>query len=216
MTAEGANAPTPQQILDLPLDHNDAEAATVREYLVTLLAAIWDDGDDLNPFGNSGWKWDLYRALVKAGYANNPFDEDGYVTPDNDFDEPAARRLIAEAIGALPGVAASAADQLRERLQRISRQAGEISRMAQVAAENSALREQVARLQSDKDSDPSSDVIDTVAARLLRIKLYGQHVDARYDVAAHKQWDNQLNDDDRAWWRDEARALLAIGRGEPA
>jgi hypothetical protein len=94
--------PTPQQILDLPLDHNDADAATVREYLVTLLAVIWDDGDDLHPFGNSGWKWDLFRALVKAGYANNPFDEVGhYVTPNNDFDKRAAEKLIDSAIRAL-------------------------------------------------------------------------------------------------------------------
>jgi hypothetical protein len=96
------STPTPQQILDLPLDYNDADAATVREYLVTLLAVIWDDGDDLNPFGNSGWKWDLFRALVKAGYANNPFDEEGhYVTPNNDFDKRAAEKLIDSAIRAL-------------------------------------------------------------------------------------------------------------------
>ncbi len=211
---------TPQQILDLPMQPNDSGADTVRGYLVALLTKLWQEGEGFSgkcPFGNSSWKWDLYAALATAGYANNPFDEHGYVTSDNDFDEHAAKRLIAEAIGALPGVAASAADRLRERLQRISKQAGEISRMAQVAAENSALREQVARLQSDKDStDLSSDVIDTVAARLLRIKLYGQNVDPRYDVTARKQWDNQLDEDDRAWWRDEARALLAIGRGEPA
>ncbi len=213
------SAPTPQQILDLPMEPNDSGADTVRGYLVALLTKLWQEGDGFSgkyPFGNSAWKWGLYAALVTAGYANNPFNEDGYVTSDNDFDEPAAKRLIAEAIGALPGVAVSTADRLRERLQRISRQAGEISRMAQVAAENSALREQVAQLQSGKDSaDLSQDVIDTVAARLLRIKLYGQHVDPRYDVAARTQWDNQLDEDDRAWWREEARVLLAIGRGEP-
>lgn len=213
--------PTPQQILDLPLEHNDAEAATVRDYLVALLSVIWDDGHDLSPFGNSGWEWDLYRALVKAGYANNPFDEDGhYVKPKNDFDERAAKDLIASAIEALNGGAAIESppqDGLAERLHRIAGKAAEIGKMAQLAAENSALREQVAQLQSDKDSDdPPNDVIDTVAARLLRIKLYGQHVDPRFDIAARNQWDNQLDDDDRQWWRDEARALLAIGRGEPA
>lgn len=104
------STPTPQQILDLPLDHNDAEAATIREYLVTLLAVIWDDGDDLSPFGNSSWKWDLFRALVKAGYANNPFDEEGhYVKPDNDFDERAAGKLIDSAIQALAGERAAPA-----------------------------------------------------------------------------------------------------------
>lgn len=96
------STPTPWQILDLPLEPNDADAATVRDYLVTLLSVIWDDGQDLSPFGNSGWEWDLYRALVKAGYANNPFDENGhYVTPKNDFNKRAAKQMIADAIDAL-------------------------------------------------------------------------------------------------------------------
>lgn len=65
-------------------------------------------------------------------------------------------------------------------------------------------------------AEVSAEIVDTVAARLLRIKMYGQHLEPRYDVAARKQWDNQLDDDERQWWRDEARALLAIGRGESA
>lgn len=69
---------------------------------------------------------------------------------------------------------------------------------------------------AEERSEVSSEVVDTVAARLLRIKLYGQHLEPRYDIAARKQWDNQLDDDERQWWRDEARALLAIGRGESA
>jgi len=98
------SAPTPQEILALPMRPNDAEATTVGEYLVELLSVIWDDGDDLSPFGNSGWKWDVYRALVDAGHANNPFDEDGhYVTAVNEFDEKAAKQLIAHAIKDIRG-----------------------------------------------------------------------------------------------------------------
>lgn len=95
-------APTPQQILDLPMgEDNDSGAATVRGYLIALLAVVWDEGDDLNPFGNSGWKWDLYRALVTAGYVSSPFDEHGYVTRGTGFNERVASRLITSAIKAL-------------------------------------------------------------------------------------------------------------------
>jgi hypothetical protein len=98
-------APTPQQILALPMRPNDADAATVGDYLVELLAVIWDDGDDLSPFGNSSWKWDVYRALIDAGHGNNPFNEDGYVMPGNDFDKRAAGQMIADAIKSLAGKA---------------------------------------------------------------------------------------------------------------
>ncbi len=149
------NTPTPQQVLDLPMEENDSGADTVCGYLIALLAVIWDNSDDLSPFGNSGWKWDVYRALVVAGYAANPFDEDGhYVTLENDFDERAARDLIASAIEALDGGAAieqTPPDGLGERLRRIAGQADEISKMARLVAENAALREQVAQLLAVQD-----------------------------------------------------------------
>lgn len=49
---------------------NDAYAATVREYLVALLAAVWDEGegfDGKRPFGNSGWEGEVLEALDAAG-----------------------------------------------------------------------------------------------------------------------------------------------------
>lgn len=96
-----AEPPTPHQVLALPLEPNDSGADTVRGYLLELLKVAWDAGDDLNPFGNSGWKWDLYRVLVNAGYVASPFDERGYVEPRADFDKRTAERLITDAITAL-------------------------------------------------------------------------------------------------------------------
>lgn len=84
--------------LDVPMQNNDAGAATIRDYLVTLLAAVWKNGADFNgkrPFGNSGWEYEIYAALGRAGLIAVQFDEGGYID-DGDFD--AADRLIAEAI----------------------------------------------------------------------------------------------------------------------
>lgn len=147
--------PTPQQILDLPMEENDSGADTVCGYLIALLAVIWDDGQDLSPFGNSGWEWDLYQALVTAGYAENPFDDNGCIIPGNNFDKQAANALIASAIEALDGGAAieqAPQDGLGERLRRIAGQADEISKMAQLAAENAALREQGAAWKATVDN----------------------------------------------------------------
>lgn len=74
--------PTALEILDTPMEPNDSGATTVRGYLIALLAAVWEHGEDFSgkrPFGNSGWTWDLYGALVKAGHIDGTFDEDGYI-----------------------------------------------------------------------------------------------------------------------------------------
>ena len=76
------------QILDLPMSDNDAGAKTVREYLQHLLLTLWQKRDGFNgkkPFGNSGWEYDIYRALVQAGLMH----EDDHRTGD---------KLIAKAI----------------------------------------------------------------------------------------------------------------------
>lgn len=45
-------------ILDTPMQENDADAATIRDYLKALLLRLWEQGegfDGKRPFGNSGW-----------------------------------------------------------------------------------------------------------------------------------------------------------------
>jgi hypothetical protein len=97
--------PTGRQILDLPMQENDADAGTIRAYLIKLLAAVWEDGEGFSgkhPFGNDDWEWDLQEPLVRAGYIAGRFDE-GYLV---DFDEKTGEKLIASAIQALGEVSA--------------------------------------------------------------------------------------------------------------
>lgn len=61
-----------KSVLELPLLDNDAEAATVRDYLKALLTRIWEEGEGFSskrPFGNSGWEYDLTSAIEDAGLA---------------------------------------------------------------------------------------------------------------------------------------------------
>lgn len=93
--------PTGQQILATPMHDNDANAATIRGYLVFLVAAVWRENENFSgkrPFGNSGWDMELYRALGEAGYIRWILDEDGEI---EDFDDETGDRLIESAITAL-------------------------------------------------------------------------------------------------------------------
>lgn len=94
---------TPQQLLDLPLPENDSGASTVRGYLVALLAELWREEDGFSgkrPFGNSGWPYDIYVPMVRAGIVEGQIDEDGYVER---LDVPAADEFILAAIQSLAG-----------------------------------------------------------------------------------------------------------------
>lgn len=74
--------PDPDDLLNVPMQKNDADAATIREYLLRLLAIVWEKGSDFNskrPFGYSSWEFDVYTALVRAGYISGTFDEDGAI-----------------------------------------------------------------------------------------------------------------------------------------
>lgn len=87
-----------KEILSLPMDDNDADAATVGDYFVKLLISLWKQGEGFSgkrPFGNSGWEHELYIPLVKAGLVKGSIDEDGYIL---DYDRKAADKLIEQAI----------------------------------------------------------------------------------------------------------------------
>jgi hypothetical protein len=90
------------RVLALPMpSDNDADAATVREYLITLLRTLWVEGSEFSgkkPFGNSGWESDLHIPLIQAGFIDGAIDEDGYL---DHSDDDAADRLILAAINAL-------------------------------------------------------------------------------------------------------------------
>lgn len=88
-------------ILDLKLKPNDAKAKTIREYLKALLIALWEKDEGFSgkrPFGNSGWKYDVYPALIKAGLVTGKLDNEGYI---ESCDDEAADKLILKAIKSL-------------------------------------------------------------------------------------------------------------------
>lgn len=87
-----------RSILDTPMPGNDVDAATIRDFLLELLATLWQEGEGFSgkrPFGNSGWQHAVYHALVEAGHVEGRIDADGYL---EEVDERAADHLIARAL----------------------------------------------------------------------------------------------------------------------
>ena len=75
---------TPEQvrtILKLPMEESDSGATTVGGYLQKLLVTLWIEQEGFSgkrPFGNSGWDYDLMKALADGGFIKGEIDEDGY------------------------------------------------------------------------------------------------------------------------------------------
>jgi hypothetical protein len=89
-------------VLSLPMQKNDANAETIGDYLNSLLSAVWGEEESFSgkrPFGNSGWKHEIYYTLVKEKIIEGSIDlEYGDLT---DYDEVAANKVINEAIQSL-------------------------------------------------------------------------------------------------------------------
>lgn len=89
------NSATPAEILALPIHPKHVKAETIGDYLIALLAKLWED-----PWGFTGkyaggdddWNWELYEPLIQAGLVEPSRDEAG------PKDLPAADKLIADAI----------------------------------------------------------------------------------------------------------------------
>lgn len=89
------------RVLDLPMDDNDSGARTVRGYLTALLETLWREEDSFSgkkPFGNGGWKHDLYLPMIRAGMIRGSLDKYGYIT---DCDDKAGNRMVLTAIAIL-------------------------------------------------------------------------------------------------------------------
>lgn len=69
--------------LDIKISSNDFEdEITLREYFKKLLTTLWEEEEDFSgkwPFGNSGWKYDVYKALIKNELVPGKLNKDGYV-----------------------------------------------------------------------------------------------------------------------------------------
>jgi hypothetical protein len=75
------------EILDFEHPFSDCSATTLREYFHELLETLWTEGEGFSgkrPFGNSGWEYDVYAALIHAGAIEGELNEDGYVEKCND------------------------------------------------------------------------------------------------------------------------------------
>lgn len=89
------------EILDLPMNENDAGAATIRDYFKKLLSELWIEGEGFSgkrPFGNSGWDLEIYTTLVEHHLIKGNFDEDFYI---ENVDYEAGNRLVLGLIEAL-------------------------------------------------------------------------------------------------------------------
>jgi hypothetical protein len=91
-------------ILDLAMEENDADATTIRDYLKELLVMVWEKDESFSgkrPFGNSGWKYDIYRTLATHKLIEAEIDEDGDVIDIQRSEYTKADQLILEAIASL-------------------------------------------------------------------------------------------------------------------
>lgn len=80
------------------MGENDANAETIGDYFRALLGILWFDRKGFSgkrPFGNSEWNYELYTALVKAGFIEGRFDDEGYL---NSCDFQRGYELISEAL----------------------------------------------------------------------------------------------------------------------
>jgi len=92
---------TASEILDLPMNVNDAGATTLRDYFKKLLLSLWVEGEGFSgkrPFGNSCWDMEIYTTLVEHHLIAGSFDEDFYVEK---VDYEAGNRLVIGLIEAL-------------------------------------------------------------------------------------------------------------------
>lgn len=83
------------------MEPNASETDTIRDYLKTLLKVLFIEGEGFSgkrPFGESGWKIDLYLSLVQGGIIVGTIDEDGYL---KDCDYTAGDSILQEAIDSL-------------------------------------------------------------------------------------------------------------------
>jgi hypothetical protein len=86
-------------LLDFRFKCDDLDGeVTIREYLYQLLNTLWEEGDGFSgkrPFGNSGWEFDLFAALIKAGAIDGSLDEEGYV---NNCDRKKGEQVVSDLI----------------------------------------------------------------------------------------------------------------------
>lgn len=80
-------------VLNYKFQFDSPGLCSIRQYLVELSRQCWIQEDCFNgkrPFGNSGWKIDIYIALAEGGFINGEFNGEEWTS----FDEKAADKII--------------------------------------------------------------------------------------------------------------------------
>lgn len=100
---------TYKEMLDYPTFFDDCHATTLREYFHELLSTLWQEGEGFSgkrPFGNSGWEYDIYKALVemKAIKGKFGYDDEGNFSELLSFDQKEANKLIPKLIAEVCGL----------------------------------------------------------------------------------------------------------------
>ncbi len=93
-------------ILDTPITCEDVPSVVdIRTYLRAILSNVWHDpefGAKRGIAGESGWRFDFYAALVKAGHLRGVLDPDeGWLDELDDDQRALGDELIDQAINTL-------------------------------------------------------------------------------------------------------------------
>lgn len=70
------------QMLEIPINTDMSDVVTVKDYLWKLLSTMWFEQEGFSgkrPFGDSGWDFDIYQALIAGGAIEGTLDEDGCI-----------------------------------------------------------------------------------------------------------------------------------------
>lgn len=88
-----------EDILNITFECDDlGETLTIRQYLLKLLGTLWDEEESFSakrPFGNSGWKRDIFYALADAGAIDAEPGDEWSISEE---EESIANKIIADLI----------------------------------------------------------------------------------------------------------------------
>lgn len=94
------NSMDPKDVLQFKMEFNHtSEQITILEFLKRLMLELWSEEDGFDgkrPFGNSGWTWSVYTALVKHGALPGSLDSEGFL--EMNFDEDGAKKYLLDVL----------------------------------------------------------------------------------------------------------------------
>ena len=89
-------SPLPVEVLDVMIDGDFT--GTLRDFFKELSLMVWNEGEGFSgkrPWGNSGWEYQVFEALIKGGHVPGKLDSDGYI---EECDDREITRLVTELV----------------------------------------------------------------------------------------------------------------------